>query len=161
MKKNYWQKSKDILIQSEKELSAKIVPEILLKIKDKKNFTVLLEGDLGAGKTTLVRVLLQSLGLPSNIPVQSPSYPLLIDYEINGSWYAHLDLYRIRENLTLDGFLELIAKSYRGIFIEWLPNDQEFLKELTPDILVKITINQAASKEIQSSRHFEIFYPCR
>jgi tRNA threonylcarbamoyladenosine biosynthesis protein TsaE len=52
-----------------------------------------LEGDLGAGKTTLVRGLLRQLGVAGT--VRSPSYTLLETYECSGHRILHLDLYRL------------------------------------------------------------------
>ncbi len=56
-------------------------------------FVVTLSGDLGAGKTTFARALLQSLGVTGHI--RSPSYALLEPYEAGGWLALHLDLYRL------------------------------------------------------------------
>jgi len=55
--------------------------------------TVYLQGELGAGKTTLVRGLLRELGVAGT--VRSPSYTLLETYECAGHRLLHLDLYRL------------------------------------------------------------------
>jgi tRNA threonylcarbamoyladenosine biosynthesis protein TsaE len=54
---------------------------------------ILLKGELGAGKSTLARSLLRSLGFDGTVP--SPTYTLVEPYEIGERLVYHIDLYRI------------------------------------------------------------------
>lgn len=77
-----------------------------------------LQGDLGAGKTTLARALLRALGVEG--PVRSPTYTLLERYDTAQGEVAHLDLYRIADPEELE-FLALdeLAAEARLWLVEW------------------------------------------
>lgn len=70
-------------------------------------WTVLLAGELGAGKSTFARALLGALGHKG--PVPSPTYTLVEPYETPKGSIYHIDLYRIvsEEELRYLGFAEL------------------------------------------------------
>jgi tRNA threonylcarbamoyladenosine biosynthesis protein TsaE len=74
-----------------------------------------LQGDLGAGKTTLVRGVLHGLGHRRRVP--SPTYTLVEPYTLAGRQLQHLDLYRIAdaEELAYIGVRDLGGL----MFIEW------------------------------------------
>lgn len=75
-----------------------------------------LQGDLGAGKSTLARALLRALGVLGAI--RSPTYTLVERYSIPGGEAWHLDLYRIGDAAELD-FLGLDDASATLWLVEW------------------------------------------
>ncbi len=79
---------------------------------------VYLEGDLGAGKSTLARAWLRALGVTGAI--KSPTYALVERYPVPGGEAAHLDLYRLAAAAELDflGLDELAAEATLWL-VEW------------------------------------------
>lgn len=82
------------------------------------SLTIHLQGDLGAGKTTLVRGFLEALGHRGRVP--SPTYTLIEPYEIAGYRVCHLDLYRLTDAREVDD-LDLGGQLGPGsvALIEW------------------------------------------
>jgi tRNA threonylcarbamoyladenosine biosynthesis protein TsaE len=82
-------------------------------------FTLLLEGDLGSGKTCFVQGVGAGCGVPDNQPICSPTYTLMNHYTGRCDLY-HFDLYRLAGMADLDdlGFEEIFTGS--GIkVVEW------------------------------------------
>lgn len=78
---------------------------------------VALEGDLGAGKTTLARGILRALGVTEDVP--SPSFTLVQQYETRGFVVFHYDLYRIERDTELNELALEDALSEGVALIEW------------------------------------------
>jgi tRNA threonylcarbamoyladenosine biosynthesis protein TsaE len=89
-------------------------------------FIIYLYGELGAGKTTLVRGFIHQWGFSGR--VKSPSYQLVESYEVAGQLLYHFDLYRLRDPKEL---LEIGLRDYLAqpaIFLfEWAEKAQDIL----------------------------------
>ena len=78
---------------------------------------VALEGDLGAGKTTLARGILAALGHEGE--VASPTFPIVIPYEQLRLPVWHADLYRIEDPSELDELALEEALEGGALLVEW------------------------------------------
>ncbi|MBD1929688.1 tRNA (adenosine(37)-N6)-threonylcarbamoyltransferase complex ATPase subunit type 1 TsaE [Trichocoleus sp. FACHB-90] len=83
--------------------------------------TILLEGDLGAGKTTLVQGIGEGLGIID--PIVSPTFTLINEYREGRIPLYHLDLYRLEPTevtaLNLETYWEGIEVPLGIVAIEW------------------------------------------
>lgn len=92
-------------------------------------------GDLGLGKTTVIRELLYQEGLPRSVKVLSPTFTYASEYSIGSRRFIHVDLYRLDrvDEVSWDSLLD--ASTGDVIFIEW---PERFLSEqvCSPDFKV-------------------------
>jgi len=110
----------------------KIAQQINLELNKRSSFVLWLEAEMGMGKTTLVKHILQDRGWPKNLPVQSPTFTYVQEYEIGGNKYAHIDLYRLDGNKSGLNALGLEdIETFHGSFIEW-PNILDGIDLLKP-----------------------------
>lgn len=101
-------------------------------------FTIYLIGDLGAGKTTLVRHVLRGLGCAEKI--KSPTYTLIESYLSNHINIHHFDLYRLSDPSELEfiGIREYFNANSL-CFIEWPDKGRGFLAP--PDLQISIEVD--------------------
>jgi tRNA threonylcarbamoyladenosine biosynthesis protein TsaE len=102
----------------------KIVSEIISSAKNK---TLLFYGQMGVGKTTLIKELCKSLGVLDNI--SSPTFSLVNEYQTaNNDKVYHFDFYRIEdEEEAFDIGIEDYFDSKNWCFIEWPENIENLL----------------------------------
>lgn len=100
-----------------------------------------LVGDLGAGKTTFTQGLALGLGLPPEVPVNSPTFTLVSEHHGGRVPLYHFDVYRL---LDLSGLYDLAFDEYLSgdgvVVIEWadkipdaLPNERLDIALATDD----------------------------
>jgi tRNA threonylcarbamoyladenosine biosynthesis protein TsaE len=99
---------------------------------------VLLRGDLGAGKTTLVKGIAASFEAASEDDVTSPTFTLIHEYRGPRANLFHIDLYRIDTQRELD---TLALDDLRGedsiLLIEWGEKFPQFTRERDLEIVLE------------------------
>ena len=103
----------------------------------------LLEGDLGAGKTTLVKFYMQLFDLDNE--VSSPTFGIINQYALESNPVFHIDLYRLDNNKDLEeiGIFEILHSGYT-IFIEW----PELIKPFIPLPYNLVSIDHQNKKRV-------------
>ena len=101
-------------------------------------FQINLSGDLGAGKTALVRAMLHALGITGT--VKSPTFALLEPYTVSSLDFYHFDFYRLKEPGEFGslGFRELFGPG-RICAVEWPERAGPRLP--TADISITLTVD--------------------
>ena len=111
---------------------------------------ILLNGDLGAGKTTFTRQVLKALGVKGE--VTSPTFTIMREYATKKFNIYHFDMYRIK---TPDEVREFGLEDYiysgdnkSLVFIEWSENIKEMLKGKFIEINISLIDDQKRKFEI-------------
>ena len=111
-------------------------------ISNRKSNTILFYGEMGDGKTTLIKALCKALGVTDS--VKSPTYSIVNEYNTqDNSLVYHFDFYRIKdEEEVLDIGFDQYLEQGEWVFIEWPQNIIGLLPENAQKIsLQKLTEN--------------------
>ena len=104
----------------------------------------LFDGEMGSGKTTLIKSLCRNLGV-DEAQMSSPTYGIVNEYQGDGQTIYHFDLYRLKHIGELfDIGIEEYIDSGNYCFIEW----PELVKSIVNDDYLEITL-----KKTDISRH--------
>lgn len=128
-------------ISNSQQKTAEFASFVAKKIK--KGTTLLLFGDLGAGKTTFSKQLIKSLGIKD--VVTSPTFTILNEYQNDDIKINHFDMYRLEDESEAEeiGFVEIINDKNAINLIEW---PQKVLGIL-PKNCKKLSINVLSENE--------------
>jgi tRNA threonylcarbamoyladenosine biosynthesis protein TsaE len=102
---------------------------------------VILRGDLGAGKTTLVKGIAEGFNAAQHEDVTSPTFTLVHEYRGPEVTLFHIDLYRIdteRDLMTL-GIDDLRAEPNSILLVEWGQKFESIVEESTAEIALERT----------------------
>ncbi len=133
------------------------IAQQIISLANKLNKRIwILEGDLGAGKTTFIKAVCQILGVKE--VVSSPTFALINEYEgnydnQNTKLIYHCDFYRINDpnevwELGIEEYFEKAEENGNYCFIEWASKIEPFLPE--EYLQIDIEINQVTNSRIFS-----------
>jgi tRNA threonylcarbamoyladenosine biosynthesis protein TsaE len=100
---------------------------------------VLLRGDLGAGKTTLVKGIAEGFGAADADDVTSPTFTLIHEYRGPKKDVFHIDLYRLEKPGELDslGLEDLMLEDRNVLLIEWGEKFPRIVQQKDAEIVIR------------------------
>lgn len=109
-------------------------------ILEKPHKVILFHGNMGVGKTTLIKALAKELGV--NDATSSPTFSLVNEYKADDNLMVyHFDMYRLKSEIeALDMGIEDYLYSGNWCFIEWA----EKIPNLLPEDITTINLSQTA-----------------
>jgi|SRR5690606_30424498 len=114
----------------------KVAQEIIFSFHHK---IILFEGEMGAGKTTLIKEIISAMG--SKDETSSPTFSIVNEYETSIGKVYHFDLYRIKsEEEAMDFGIEEYLDSGDYCFIEWPDKIENLISG--PHHTVKIIVQE-------------------
>ncbi len=137
-------KKNSIILFLPDENASKILAIEFSKIIEKNNI-ILLEGEVGSGKTTFARFFIRNIFADENLIVPSPTFSLIQPYKEKGKRLIHADLYRIFDESEIEE-LGLFADEETIILVEWPQNAPNLENLANWKIRLKIKKNNLAEK---------------
>ena len=133
------------------EDTAKLATSVSKEFKP--GLIIFLQGDLGAGKTTFVRLILKALNYHEK--VKSPTYNLVETHQVGQFTINHFDLYRFGspEEWYSGGFDEYLQSKNTITIIDWPEKISGLL--ITPDIHINIIVNND-QREVSIESHAQL-----
>jgi tRNA threonylcarbamoyladenosine biosynthesis protein TsaE len=130
MTREFTTKSPEETIALGRELASLLTPPKL----------VVLRGDLGAGKTTLVKGIAEGFNAASQEDVTSPTFTLIHEYRGPSATLYHIDLYRVDTQRELETLgLDDLMSEHSVLLIEWGEKFARFQNERDVDISLALT----------------------
>lgn len=128
----------DYYLDTIDDISKRIIENVTSKI-------ILVYGDMGAGKTTLIKSIVKNLG--SKDDVSSPTFSIVNEYETINDLIYHFDLYRLNDIEEAYNFgIEEYLYSNHWVIIEW----PEIIESILPEDInrIDLCINDNKSRSI-------------
>ena len=127
-----------------------VAQQVLKALKTK---IILLNGNMGVGKTTFIKAVVKSLG--SNDNVSSPTFSIVNEYDLENDKIFHFDMYRIKdEDEALQIGIEDYFSTDNWIIIEWSKN----ILNLLPNNVhvIELTLNKDHSRTLKLTENINL-----
>jgi tRNA threonylcarbamoyladenosine biosynthesis protein TsaE len=141
MTREFTTKSPEETIALGRELASLLTPPKL----------VVLRGDLGAGKTTLIKGIAEGFNAASQEDVTSPTFTLIHEYRGPSATLYHIDLYRVDTQRELETLgLDDLMSEHSVLLIEWGEKFERFQNERDVEIVLeRVSENERRIKVIE------------